>query len=569
MQSRWVFPQPVDSQLVRQFRRDLTLPPFIAEWLIRRGIHTSEEADSFLNPKLKTLGDPFALPDMALAVERIGAALLRKEKIVLYGDYDVDGVASLALLARFLRAYGGRVECFLPVRADEGYGLSEAGVRRCFEDFSPNLLIAVDCGTNAVAEIAEVRKLGADVIVLDHHETQSARPDCVALVNPKRGKDYHYLCSAGVTFKVCHAILKTTPLADFDLKDYLDLVALATLADLVPLVAENRILVSRGLRQMASTRWPGICALMEVAGVTAPVKAGDVGFRLGPRINAAGRLGTALEALQLLLTDDPVEARRLATSLDLHNRERQTVERGVAVEAEKRVSMDYDVLNMRSIVLGETDWHQGVLGIVASRITKKWHRPTLVIGFTNDGFGKGSGRSIEGFSLVEALGRCSHLLDKFGGHQMAAGLTLRQDAFKEFRSAFEGVSQDMLNDEMLVHRLSLDGELPIGDVDDELLRCLEMLEPFGMENPQPMLVARAVTPATTPVVLKEKHLRLEFASGRRRVNAIFFDGALQELPHPPWDMAFRIERNDFRGRSTPQIYVSAIRSASGGNPLRS
>ncbi|MEO6848698.1 MAG: single-stranded-DNA-specific exonuclease RecJ [Chthoniobacterales bacterium] len=567
MQRRWVFPRPVDPLRVRQFQRDLAVPSFIAEWLLRRGLENNEQADGFLHPRLKTLGDPFTLPGMRQAVDRIDAALRRKEKIVLYGDYDVDGVASLALLTRFLRAFGASVECFLPVRADEGYGLSPAGLRRCFEDYSPTLLIAMDCGTNAVDEIAEIRRLGVDVIVLDHHEPQPTLPDCVAIVNPKCGSDYEYLCSAGVTFKLCHAILKNTPSADIDLKDYLDLVALATLADLVPLVGENRILVSRGLKQMASTRWPGLCALMEVSGVKAPVKGGDVGFRLGPRINASGRLGTALESLKLLLTDNPVEARNIALNLDLQNRERQTVERAVAIEAEKRVTDDYDPAKMRSIVLGETNWHQGVLGIVASRITKRWHRPSLVIGFDEEGFGKGSGRSIEGFSLVEALGRCSHLLDKFGGHQMAAGLTLRRESFEEFRTTFEKVSEEMLNDEMLTRSLHLDGELSLSEVDETLLQGLEMLEPFGMDNLQPMLVARGVAPSAAPAVLKEKHLRFEFTEGRRRVTAMYFDGALEKLPHPPWDIAFRIERNDFRGRSTPQIYVSDVRSSTGAGAV--
>ncbi|MDD5200524.1 MAG: DHH family phosphoesterase, partial [Terrimicrobiaceae bacterium] len=416
MDRRWILPRDVDAAAAGGLISEHGLPPFVAGLLLTAGLSSGESIERFLRPRLRTLSDPNLLPGMPAAVARLDAALRANQRIVLYGDYDVDGVASLALLHRVLCAYGGRVECFLPLRTGEGYGLSAAGIERCVQSHAPDLLVAVDCGTNSLAEIAALGSRGIDVIVLDHHEPardgEGARssvglPACAGLVNPKLGDGaFADLCSAGIVFKVAHALLKASPLPGFDLRQVLDLVALATLCDLVPLVGENRILVRAGLEQMARTRWPGVAALLGVAGITPPVRASDVGFRLGPRINAAGRLGTAGEALQLLLTNDPAEAARLAASLDVQNRERQTVERTVALEVEAWIVAHYDAARDASIVAGARDWHQGVLGIVASRVTRRHHRPALIVGFDETGQGKGSGRSIEGLSLVEALRRC-------------------------------------------------------------------------------------------------------------------------------------------------------------------
>lgn len=561
MDCRWIFPTASREQEARQLAREMSIPLFVARLLVGKGFSCLESAEPFLNPRLRSLRDPFELEGMDAVVNRIDAALRGKESIVLYGDYDVDGVASLALLARILRAYGGNVSCFLPVRIEEGYGLSDAGIERCFEEYSPKLLIAVDCGTNAVRQIAEARRRGADVLVLDHHEPEGERPEYTAIVNPKLQGAYEYLCSAGVAFKVCHALLKRSPAPGIDLREYLDFVALATLADLVSLVDENRTLVRSGLAQMGVTRWCGLSALMEVSGVRPPVRGSDVGFRLGPRINAAGRLANALQALQLLLTDDVSEARRIAASLDAQNRERQAVERGVAMDAERWVDENMRDGIPSSIVVGGRDWHQGVVGIVASRLCRRWHRPTLVVGFGPDGRGKGSGRSIEGFSLIKALGRCGDMLDAFGGHEMAAGLSVQEDRFDDFRAAFTSTSDELTDPEMLVARIHLDAEVSLDEVDYSFLEAQEMLEPFGMANAQPLLVARAVAPIAEPRILKEKHLRFEFAADRRRVSAIYFNGAQKDLPRPPWDLAFRIERNEYNGSVNAQIHVVAIRSA--------
>lgn len=406
-----------------------------------------------------------------------------------------------------------------------------------------------------------IRERGADVIILDHHEVSGERPRCAALVNPKADGKFQYLCSAGVAFKVAHALLKQVPNANIDLKDYLDIVALATLADLVPLIGENRILVHRGLQQMARTRWPGLTALMTIANVRSPLHGSDVGFRLGPRINASGRLGTALESLRLLLCDDIREATQIADSLDRQNRARQSVERELIREVDQWVEEHYDAAIHASIVAGRREWHHGVLGIVAARIMRRHHRPTLLVGFDDGGLGKGSGRSIEGLSLVDALRQCAGHLEKFGGHEMAAGVTVQQDRFEDFRRAFEISTRERVNDEILTPKLRLDAELPMEDISLSLLEMQELLEPYGMGNSQPVFAARTVTPVAAPRILKERHLRLDFRAGRRLVQAIYFRGAEEALPRPPWDVAFTIERNEFNGRSDAQMQIVAIRPA--------
>ncbi len=314
---RWIFPKPADSKAVGELRLATGCARFAAELLVARGFGAPPSAESYLQPRLKSLSDPSLLPAMPAAVDRLLAAIDRKERIALYGDYDVDGVTSLALLSRILRAYGAEPACFLPSRVDEGYGMSPDGVARCVSEHAPQLVVAVDCGTSSVAEIARLAAEGIDVVVLDHHECKTALPVCTALVNPKLGDDFHYLCSVGIVFKLVHALLKRRPIEGVDLRHYLDLVALGTVADLVPLREENRVLVKRGLAQLEQTRWVGLQELIDVSGLRTPLSPANIGFGLGPRLNAAGRLGTAQDALELLLTEDRGRARMLAANLDV------------------------------------------------------------------------------------------------------------------------------------------------------------------------------------------------------------------------------------------------------------
>jgi len=545
-----------------KFSEDVCSLASIARLLQRKGLLNDQQATDFLRPRLRQLSDPFLLPNMRAAVDRILRAISKQERIVLYGDYDVDGVTSLALLNEMLVAYGATPSLFLPSRMEEGYGLSAEGIERCWQAHNPQLFIAVDCGTSSCTEIAEVRARGADVIVLDHHEPKTALPDCVALVNPKvsGASAFGYLCSVGIVFKLCHALLKTRPLPDFDLRRRLDLVALGTVADIVPLEAENRILVHHGMREIASRRLLGISELLNVAAIGSPILAEHIGFRLGPRLNAAGRLTTAEKALRLLLTRDTAEASALAAELDGQNRERQNVEREIVLQAEAKIA-DGSLGEAAAIVLGDRSWHPGVLGIVASRVARSYHRPTIIVGFDEAGVGKGSGRSIPGLSLVATLGQCADHLEKFGGHEMAAGLTIHEEKFPEFAAAFQKACAAILSQEQLEPTLHLDDELALNDLNWNLLRWHELLQPFGQGNLQPLFFARAVVPVAPPQTLKEKHLVLRLRQNGQFRRAIFFGGAEQALPKPPWDVAFRINSDEYEGEIRLQMQVEAIRSA--------
>jgi single-stranded-DNA-specific exonuclease len=563
VERRWIITQAEPEPNAEIAWTGICDMPCILALLKRKGFASADDVTAFLHPRLSSLSDPFLLPNMVAAVTRILRAIDNRERIVLFGDYDVDGVTSLALLSEMLRSYGAAPELFLPLRMEEGYGMSPESVDRCCEQHHPQLLIAVDCGTSSIDEIAELKRRGVDVIVLDHHEPKSALPDCVAVVNPKAetGGAFHYLCSVGIVFKLCHALLKTRPSPKFDLKANLDLVALGTVADIVPLQKENRIFVQRGIMEMARSKRPGIRKLMEVAAVRSPLAAEDIAFRLGPRLNAAGRLATAEKALRLLVTQDETEATELAELLDTQNRERQAVEKKLFSEAEEELAKIFDPNRDAAIVIGARDWHPGVLGIVASRLARKYHRPTIVVGFDPSGFGKGSGRSIEGLSLVEALGHCEKCLEKFGGHEMAAGLTVREENFPGFADAFRKAARELLSDEKLKARLNLDHELAFSELNGDLLRWHQALQPFGSGNPQPIFFARGVEPAVEPQVLKEKHLVLRLRQKNHFRRAIFFDGASSPLPSSPWDMAFRLNADEYEGETRLQIHVEALREA--------
>jgi len=559
---RWILPADNDVSEVPPFSAEVCGLPCIARLLQRRGFAGDAQATDFLRPRLRSLSDPFLLPQMRAAVDRILHAIDAREEIVLYGDYDVDGVTSLALLNETLQAYAAQPALFLPSRMEEGYGLSPEGIERCLQTHQPALLIAVDCGTSSSVEIAQLGARGVDVIVLDHHEPKIELPKCVALVNPKTVPDggFRYLCTVGIVFKLCHALMKTRPLDSFDLRSRLDLVALGTVADIVPLEGENRILVHHGTRELAKRRLFGMSQLLDVAAVRPPIVAEHIGFRLGPRLNAAGRLTTAEKALRLLVTTDLAEATALAGELDGQNRERQNVERQIVAAAEAKIA-DQELSESPAIVLGERQWHPGVLGIVASRISKRYHRPAIVIGFDETGLGKGSGRSIPGLSLVGALGPCAELLEKFGGHEMAAGLTIREEKFGAFVARFQATCGALLSASHLEPQLHLDAELKLSEVNWTLFRWHELLQPFGHGNAQPLFLARHVDPVAPPQVVKEKHLLLRLRQEGRFQRAIFFNGAENPIPTPPWDLAFRISADEYEGELRLQMQVEAWRSA--------
>ena len=576
---RWILraTAPEDLAAFREEPACAGLPePILA--VLARHLDSPEEAAHHLEPLLQNLSEPFDLPDMRRAVDRLFKAIDDGEKIVLYGDYDVDGVTSCSLMRELLSAYGSVPGILLPDREAEGYGLTEAGLERCLRDHpDTDLLIAIDCGTNSWNEIASLVARGIEVLVLDHHETSAEKmADCTAVVNPKRhdcDQTYGYLCSVGIVFKVAHALLKERQLEGFDLRERLDLVAFGTIADIVPLVGENRILVKRGLDRMEKTRRPGILALREVAGIKPEAirRASSIGFGLGPRINAAGRLGDAADALELLLSDDLEVAKSSARVLDALNSERKQIQEDILTEAIEIAEAQLAAEDAPAIVVGRPGWHIGVVGIVAASVARRFHRPAIVVGFDEGGRGKGSGRSVPGFSLVAALDASREHLIGGGGHEQAVGVTVAEDSFETFRSAFIEAVSATITPEQLEPRLYLDAELPLAELDLDFLAHLDRLEPFGASNPEPLFLVRDVRPGCEPRRLKDKHFKLQICQGISRLEAIYFN-ADPDLPEPPWDVAFSAEQNHYKGRTTVQMQVRAIRAAAeievgrGGRP---
>lgn len=563
--AKWVWVESPDDAAVAPLASEFGVAPMVVSIAMQRGFRDREALARFFHPRLKDLNDPFLVPGMAEAIARLDQAIDRRESVLLYGDYDVDGVSSLALLSRLLEAYGLRPRTFLPQRSEEGYGLSREGLEKCLQgEELPGLVVAADCGTNSRDEARLLRERGIDLIVIDHHEpSPEGVAGGVAVVNPKLGSDFHHLCTGGLVFKVAHALLKHRPLPGFDLRPHLDLVALATVADIVPLVDENRIFVRRGLVEIDRTAKPGLAELKAIAGVASRADSHDIGFKLGPRLNASGRLDTAEASLELLLTADPHRARVLAAELDRRNRDRQAFEQATREEAEAQILAMSAEERAASIVIGGRGWHTGVVGIVASRIVKQYHRPTFVIGFDDSGLGKGSGRSVPGLSLVRAITACRDLIEGGGGHDMAAGLSIREENLAAFRSRFAAhIAAEAANGE-LQPKLALDAELDFGQLDLALLESYELLRPFGNGNPQPILFSRQVQVLAEPRVLKERHLKLRLAQNGVVREAMYFNGAGQELPRPPWDIAYTIDRNDYRGSVSLTISIQAVRKATG------
>jgi single-stranded-DNA-specific exonuclease len=539
-----------------------SFPPILEHLIRQRGLPAGMDLEGYLRPRLEHLADPFLIPDMRIAVARILLAIDQGQQVCIYGDYDVDGVASIALMRRILMAYGLEPRHFIPRRGPEGYGLSLAALERCMrEGPKPDLLITVDCGTVSIAEVAALRADGIDVLIVDHHEpTPGERPACCALVNPKCGTDFQYLCAAGVVFKLGHALMKTRRI-DLDLKEWIDLVAVATISDIVPMIDENRLLVRHGLKQLSNTLNPGLRALQEVTGMNGVASSMDVGFRIGPRLNAAGRMDAPEDALAILTTECRRHAHELAHKLDVYNRDRQTHEGLIRREAVEMLTRDFDPAHDPVIVLGSRSWHHGVVGIVASRLMRQYHKPTFMVAIDEHGLGKGSGRSIAGVSLVEAIRACAGNFIAGGGHAMAAGLSIHEGQIDGFRKTFAEYVLKTTSEEQRQPKLTYDAEISFDQLSLEFLASYDLLQPFGNGNPQPVFISRAIGLSRSPQHMKNHHLRLMLRQGYHEQDAVFFGGGEYPLPDPPWDIAFTIDRNTFRGRTTLQLNIQDVRAA--------
>ena len=576
MNRRWIT-APCDEAVVARLAGELDLPGWIARCLIHRGHATSGSASEFIDPRLRNLADPLLIPNLRAAVERLFRQRESGEPLVVFGDYDVDGVTSTAILKSGLERLGWRIHPYLPHRLDEGYGLSQAGVEACLERFPVSLLLAVDCGSTAVEPIALLRARGVDVLVLDHHQVSTPPPAALALVNPQLGapeaRSFRELCSAGLAFKLLHAVVKCgreqgfAEFAALDLREFLDLVALGTVADLVPLVGENRILVTAGLQRLTDTQRPGLVALKEVSGISGAVGAQEVGYQLGPRVNAAGRLETATAALDLLLATDLAAARPLAAALDAINRDRQALEREITEAVRAQPRSRHVPERDWVIVEGQPHWHLGVVGIVASRVLREFHRPTLILGGDSDShFWRGSGRSIPGFDLAAALRECDDLLVKHGGHAMAAGVTLEHPRLDALRDRLNQLARASLTAEQLIPELRIDAWVGLPDLNLDTLEQLERLEPFGMENPPVQLAFSRVHLAGVPLRMgkNRQHVKLTLTDGIARVEAVWWNAGDAPLPTGEFDVAGVPQINEYAGRRTVQVRWLAHRP--GGTP---
>ena len=559
-----------DDAVAARLARELGLDPLASRVLACRGLGDPAAAQRFLDPRLADLPDPFLMSGMEPAVARLARALEAGERIALYGDYDVDGVTSTALLAGFLRAAGGDVVTYVPHRLVEGYGLNTGAVRRLAEG-GAKLLVSLDCGITSVAEVRAAAELGVDAVVVDHHTVPVELPAAVAILNPHQaGCQYPYkpLAAVGVTFCLAMALRKRLREAgrfgpmrpEPNLREALDLVALGTVADVVSLTGVNRILVRWGLEELSRTRRPGLRALKRVAGIPdgAAMGAGQVGFRLGPRLNAAGRLDDAARGVRLLLSEDEREAAALADELDRENRARQDIERQIQEEAlaqaEERVSA-----GARGLVLWRDSWHPGVVGIVASRVVERFHRPTVLVGVAN-GVGKGSGRSIEAFHLHDALAACAGHLQRFGGHAHAAGVTVDPPALPGFRAAFEAFAGERLSEEDLVPRCRIEGRFDVAAVSERAALALEKLAPFGAGHPEPLFAVRATPRRARTVGADGAHLKLALRPG---LDAIGFSlGDRLGVCEGEIEAAVTVGFDDWDGSRRLQLRIKDLRAAS-------
>ena len=558
MTKRWTI-QPQDPQLQKNISDTLGIHPIISQLLINRQITSALQAKVFLSADMASLNNPFLLTDMDRAVARIEGARKKSEKILIYGDYDVDGVTSSALLRRLFNHLGIQAINYIPHRMEEGYGLNQE-VAQFAKSQGIHLLITVDCGINAFLPIEAINAAGIDVIVIDHHETDGMKlPPALAVINPKRADclyPFKDLSAVGLVAKLMQAILGHVPLED------LDLVALGTVADVVPLLGENRIFVKNGLPFIERTNKPGLKALLEVAKIAGKkMKPYYIGFILGPRLNASGRMDSATVSLDLLLSENPADAYALACSLEAYNKTRQKMQSEMVEEALGMIEADEILKGQDIIVVHKQGWHKGVLGIVASRIVDKYYRPTIVIS-VEDGMGTGSARSIDGFHLHEALTSCAKVLENYGGHERAAGLRLKQENIEVFRQAMNDFARSVLPQEKFIPTLEIDCEIPLSVLDLNLLELIGSMEPHGEGNPTPMFCSRNLTVKSSPSLLGKDTIKFWVSDGVKTISAVGFGmGSFKDMVKLGGrvDLAYTLSIDDWNKAPTVQLMLKDIK----------
>lgn len=571
-EKRWnLLPQPTetsDKEDVRLLCRDLNITPQLATLLWQRGISNFDQAKTFFRPELEQLHDPFLMKDMDIALSRLEEAIEKKETIVIYGDYDVDGTTAVALVYGFLSKFYDKLHYYNPDRYKEGYGISKLGIDRAKEQ-GASLIIALDCGIKSVENIAYARQIGIEFIVCDHHEPGEILPDAIAVLDPKR-KDCPYpfkeLTGNGVGFKLLTAFCIKRQIPLEQLFEFIDLAMVSIASDIVPIVGENRVLAYFGLKKLNSNPRISLRALKEVAGFQGEMSIESVVFTIGPRINAAGRIKHAKAAVQLLLSENYEEAVDFAYEIQNHNTERKTHDSQITAEALEMIKADdWLQTQAKSTVLFKENWHKGVIGIVASRCIEHYYRPTVIFTKTKDGFAAGSARSVVGFNLYEAVEACSHLLEQFGGHMHAAGMTIPIERIDAFRKAFDEVVSANITDELLTPQIDVDIEIKLEDISDKFYRIMKQMGPFGPKNMQPVFKSKNLTLAAPPRILKEKHLKLELLEKETGVTITALGFNMRDdfyeklLITDNFQAVYSLEQNTFRGQTSLQLFLKDLK----------
>ncbi|MGI6573501.1 MAG: single-stranded-DNA-specific exonuclease RecJ [Fermentimonas sp.] len=551
-----------------ELAKELNLDPVLAELLLNKGIETEEEARKFLYPSLEDLHDPFLLPDMDKAIRRIEKALGNKERILVYGDYDVDGTTAVALVYKFFRRITNNIDYYIPDRYDEGYGISFQGIDYAVET-GVTLIISLDCGIKAVSKVAYAKEKGIDFIICDHHMPDDKLPDAVAVVDAKRVDSiypYDELSGCGVGFKLVQAFSERNGFPFSEIEPLLDLVAVSIASDIVPLMGENRVMIHYGLKQLNSNPSFGLRGIIEICGLQRKkITVSDIVFKIGPRINASGRMMNGKEAVDLMLANDMASAREKSKNIDKYNEDRRELDKKITEEAIEYIENHLDIENQKSVVLYNETWHKGIVGIVASRLTERYYRPAVVLTKSN-GFISGSARSVPGFDVYKAIESCRDILENFGGHTYAAGLTLREENLQEFRKRFNSLSFDKVESRMMSPQITVDSHLSFSDITQDLVEGLSLFSPFGPENENPVFLTRGVYDAggSKLVGRGNRHIKLELLDGTvtTPVQGIAFsqkDHFVRLKEGLPVDICYSIEQNTRGNRAFTQLMVKDIR----------
>jgi single-stranded-DNA-specific exonuclease len=566
MSFRWIYATPENEETTPVLSQELNIPENIAYLLSLRGVDTYSKAKAFFRPGIEGLHDPFLMKDMDVATERLCKAIRDHETVVVYGDYDVDGTTATSIVYTFLKSFGITVEYYIPHRFKEGYGINPDGIQHAI-DIGADLIVSVDCGITAIKETEHAREHGIDLIICDHHNVGPEIPDAVAVLDPKRpdcGYPFDGLSGAGVGFKLIQGTIKALGLSNTLAYKYLDLVAVSIASDIVPIVDENRILMREGLSMINSNPRVGLKALLQLIKMKpGNITTSNIVFSIGPRINAAGRMGDATMAVELMIATDETEASRFARDLESTNKRRRNTDSRTMEEAVEQLENDFNVEELSSMVLHDPDWHLGVIGIVASRLVDAYYRPAIMLS-TVEGKIKGSARSIKGFNIYDALKNCEDLLEQFGGHEFAAGLTMDASNLTEFRERIDEIAFRYLKENDFSPEITIDNKLNLADINGKFWKLLSLFEPFGPGNLRPTFVSEDVCIEGVPTIVGNGHLKMKVRQGDSGVfDAIGFNmheymPKLIDCDENKIDVAYVLEENFWNGRRTIQMRLKDI-----------